>query len=80
MYSLLKNFQLYFSGITKSLDKLSENTTTVVVAHKLSSIKDADVIFVLDEGKVVEVGTHSELMKKKKYYANMVNTQNKNSK
>ena len=65
------------ASITKSLNKLGENTTTIVVAHKLSSIKDADTIFVLDDGKLVENGTHSELIKKKKYYANMVNTQNK---
>ena len=66
------------ASIAKSLDKLSENTTTIVIAHKLSSIEDVDIIFVLDEGNLVEVGTHSELMKKKKHYANMVNTQNKN--
>ena len=63
--------------ITKSLNKLGENTTTIVVAHKLSSIKNADTIFVLDDGKLVESGTHSELIKNKKYYANMVKTQNK---
>ncbi|MDC0042990.1 ABC transporter ATP-binding protein/permease [Paracoccaceae bacterium] len=68
------------ANISKSLDKLSENTTTIVVAHKLSSIEDADIIFVLDEGNLVEVGTHSELMKRKKHYAKMVNTQNKNNK
>ena len=68
------------ANISKSLDKLSENTTTIVVAHKLSSIKDADTIFVLDDGKLVEFGTHTELLKKKKYYATMVNTQNKNDK
>ena len=50
-----------------------------MVAHKLSSIKDADVIFVLDEGNLVEFGTYSELIKKKKCFANMVNAQNKNS-
>ena len=65
------------ASIAKSLNKLGENTTTIVVAHKLSSIKDADTIFVLDDGKLVENGTHSELIKQKKYYANMVNTQNK---
>ena len=65
------------ASIAKSLNKLGDNTTTVVVAHKLSSIKDADTIFVLDDGKLVESGTHSELMKKRKYYANMVKTQNK---
>ena len=65
------------ASIAKSLNNLGENTTTIVVAHKLSSIKDADTIFVLDDGKLVESGTHSELIKKKKYYANMVKTQNK---
>ena len=68
------------ANISKSLDKLSENTTTIVVAHKLSSIKDADTIFVLDDGSLVEFGTHTELLKKKKYYATMVNAQNKNAK
>ena len=68
------------ANISKSLDKLSENTTTIVVAHKLSSIKDADTIFVLDKGSLVEFGTHTELLKKKKYYAKMVNVQNKNAK
>ena len=68
------------ANISKSLDKLSEKTTTIVVAHKLSSIKDADTIFVLDKGSLVEFGTHTELLKKKKYYAKMVNLQNKNAK
>ena len=67
------------ANISKSLDKLSENTTTIVVAHKLSSIKDADTIFVLDEGNLVEFGTHEELLKKKKFYANMVHAQNKSN-
>jgi ATP-binding cassette subfamily B protein/subfamily B ATP-binding cassette protein MsbA len=68
------------ANISKSLDKLSKNTTTIVVAHKLSSIKDTDTIFVLDEGNLVEFGTHAELLKKKKYYATMVNAQNKSDK
>ena len=67
------------ANIAKSLNKLGENTTTIVVAHKLSSIEDSDIIFVLDEGNLVEFGTHSELIKKKKHYASMVNAQNKNS-
>ena len=66
------------ASIAKSLDKLGENTTMIVVAHKLSSIKDADTIFVLDEGKLVEVGTHTELLKEKKYYTKMVNAQSEN--
>ena len=67
------------ANVVKSLDRLGENTTTIVVAHNLSSIEDADVIFVLDEGRLMEFGTHSELIKKNKYYAAMVNAQNKNS-
>ena len=67
------------ANVAKSLDKLGENTTTIVVAHKLSSIEDADVIFVLDDGNLMEFGTHSDLMKKKKYYAAMVNAQNNNN-
>ena len=67
------------ANIAKSLGQLSENTTTIVVAHRLSSIKDADIIFVLDQGQLVESGTHLELIKNKNYYANLVKTQNKNS-
>ncbi|MDA9673644.1 ABC transporter ATP-binding protein/permease [Paracoccaceae bacterium] len=67
------------ANIVKSLNNLSENTTTIVVAHKLSSIANADIIFVLNEGNLVEVGTHSELINKKKHYATMVNAQNKKS-
>ncbi len=65
--------------VVKSLDRLGKNTTTIVVAHNLSSIEDADVIFVLDEGNLMEFGTHSELLKKNKYYAAMVNAQNNRS-
>ena len=53
------------ASVTSSLKELSQNRTTIVIAHKLSSIKDADTIFVMDDGNLVEYGTHSELMKKK---------------
>mgnify|MGYP003320051780 CR=1 FL=1 len=68
------------ASIAKSLNKLSENTTTIVVAHKLSNIEDADIIFVLDEGNLVEFGTHSELIKKENgYYRNLYEIQFKKS-
>lgn len=48
--------------------KLMENRTSVVIAHRLSTIQHADLIVVIDEGKIVETGTHSELMKKNEGY------------
>ncbi len=45
--------------------KLMKNRTSVVIAHRLSTIQHADLIVVLDEGRIVERGTHAELMKKK---------------
>ena len=65
------------ASVVKSLDRLGENTTTIVVAHNLSSIEDADVIFVLDDGNLTEFGTHSDLIKKNKHYAAMINAQDK---
>ena len=52
--------------VTKSLEKLQ--ATQIVVAHRLSTIRNADKIIVLDNGKCVGIGTHKELMKKCKVY------------
>jgi subfamily B ATP-binding cassette protein MsbA len=48
--------------------KLMKNRTSVVIAHRLSTIQHADVIVVIDDGRIVETGTHSELMKKDEGY------------
>ena len=58
-------------SIEKSLKKLSYNNTTLVIAHRLSTVIDADKIIVLDNGQVKEEGSHSELLDKNGLYAEM---------
>jgi ATP-binding cassette subfamily B protein len=57
--------------IQRSLDRLAADRTTVVIAHRLSTIKDADTVVVLDDGEVVERGSHDELLAADGLYANL---------
>ena len=57
--------------IQRSLDELTADRTTLVIAHRLSTIKDADQIVVFDDGRVVERGTHGELIDADGLYANL---------
>ena len=54
--------------IKKTIDDLVDTHTIIIVAHRLSTIMDADQIFVIDDGKVSSYGTHKELMKKSDTY------------
>lgn len=65
--------------IQKSLDKISHANTMLVLAHRLSTIKNANRILMLLKGKIVEEGSHSELLKNKSYYYNLYKVQYENT-
>ena len=61
--------------IKQSLNELAEKRTTIIIAHRLSTVVDANKILVLDKGKIKEQGTHKQLLRKKGLYADMWSTQ-----
>ena len=61
--------------IQKAMNKLLENRTSFVVAHRLSTIRDADNIIVMNHGSIVETGNHDTLMAKNGFYADLYNSQ-----
>ena len=62
-------------AIVENLDEFYKGRTVVVVAHRLSTVKNADQIIVIDKGKVVEVGNHVSLIEKRGAYYNLVKNQ-----
>ena len=61
--------------IKQSLNDLAEKRTTIIIAHRLSTVVEANKILVLDKGKIIEQGTHKQLLRKKGLYADMWSTQ-----
>ena len=61
--------------IKKAMDQLAGTATTLMIAHRLSTVKNADYIYVLDEGRVCEEGTHQELIRKRGRYYDLVQKQ-----
>lgn len=61
--------------IQKAMDKLMEGKTCFVIAHRLSTIVDSDLILVLDHGKIVEQGTHAQLLRKRGFYHKLYTSQ-----
>jgi ATP-binding cassette subfamily B protein len=63
--------------IQDALNKLAVGRTTFAIAHRLSTLRNADKLLVLDHGRVAEFGTHAELMNSKGIYYNLVMSQKK---
>ena len=62
--------------VQDALDKMMENRTSLVIAHRLSTIQKADVIVVMERGKIIEQGSHDELYAKNGHYRKLVDLQN----
>jgi ATP-binding cassette subfamily B protein len=54
--------------IQMAMESVTAGRTCIMIAHRLSTVRDADMILVVRDGKIVEQGTHTELLKKKGYY------------
>lgn len=61
--------------IQKATEKITEGRTSIIIAHRLATIKKADNILVMDAGRIVEAGTHKQLLKKGGYYSNLYEAQ-----
>lgn len=61
--------------IQGELKQITENTTTFIIAHRISSVKEADEILILNHGEIIERGTHASLLAKKGYYFDIYNKQ-----
>jgi len=59
----------------ENLNAFFKGRTAVVIAHRLSTVRDADQIIVLDKGKIAETGTHTSLVEKRGIYFNLVQNQ-----
>ncbi|MEC9022371.1 MAG: hypothetical protein VX597_02045, partial [Pseudomonadota bacterium] len=57
--------------VQNALAALTEDRTTIVIAHRLSTVVNADRIYVMENGKVIEKGTHSQLLKRKGAYSKL---------
>jgi len=63
--------------VKEAIDDISKSCTTFIVAHRLSTIQNADIIYVLDKGRIVESGDHEELLNNRSHYYSLYRGQEK---
>jgi ATP-binding cassette subfamily B protein len=63
------------NAITEQLSEAFKNKTSIIISHRMSTIKDADQIVVLDNGKIVEIGTHHDLARRETHYGQLFGSQ-----
>ena len=61
--------------IQKAFNNLMKGSTSFIVAHRLSTLKEADIILVMNNGKILEQGNHQQLLEQKGFYYNLYNSQ-----
>lgn len=66
--------------IQQAMHRMTEGRTTFAIAHRLSTLRDAERLVVMDEGRIVEQGTHAELMQRKGVFRDLVKMQQEASK
>jgi ATP-binding cassette subfamily B protein len=59
------------AAIQKSLEHITQNRTTIAIAHRLSTIRHAHQIYVIEQGRIVEQGTHEQLLERDRVYAGL---------
>ena len=64
--------------IMRNMKQITKGRTTFIIAHRLSTVKNCDIIVVMDKGKIIEIGSHSELMQQNGYYKFLNDQQNSN--
>ena len=65
--------------VQKALENMMKNRTSIVIAHRLSTIQNADTIIVMQQGQIIEKGSHEDLIEKKGAYNSLINMQSLNS-